>query len=101
MSNENNENVQMNVVESTQQSSEQQTKPVEQQVNVNTPVTVPLFHLLNLRNIIDVSTSRGTFKSNELTSVGKVYDELSSIINSVVQQVTKKESEEANTTSSN
>ena len=79
---ENNENIQMNVTETAETPAETQ-----QQVDSNTPVTVPLYLLLNIRNIIDVGTSRGTFKSNELSSVGKVYDELATVINTVAQEV--------------
>jgi hypothetical protein len=84
------ENIQMSVNEqatSTETTRIAPNQTLEQQVNVNTLVSVPLFQLLNLRNIIDVSTSRGAFKSNELSSVGKVYDELSTIINTLVQEV--------------
>ena len=63
MSTENAENVQMNVSETTPETTQQK------QVDVNTPVNVTLQLLLNFRNIVDVSTSRGTFKSNELTQV--------------------------------
>ena len=88
MSTENAENVQMNVSEPQTTETAPETAPEttqQKQVDVNTPVTVPLQFLLNFRNIIDVSTSRGTFKSNELSSVGKVYDELILVINKAVQ----------------
>jgi hypothetical protein len=45
-------------------------------LDLNKAVTIPLHLLINLRQIIDVSVTRGTYKSNELTSVGKVYDDL-------------------------
>jgi hypothetical protein len=32
--------------------------------------------LTNIRALLEISTQRGTFKANELSSVGKVYDEL-------------------------
>ena len=32
--------------------------------------------LNNVRTLLEISTQRGTFKANELSSVGKVYDEL-------------------------
>ena len=32
--------------------------------------------LNNIRSLLEISTQRGTFKANEFSSVGKVYDEL-------------------------
>ena len=96
MSTENAENVQMNVSESGTTPETTQQK----QVDVNTPVNVTLQLLLNFRNIVDVSTSRGTFKSNELSSIGRVYDELVLIINKAVQDAPNQaESTESNASS--
>jgi hypothetical protein len=93
---ENAENVQMNVSEPVPTPETTQQK----QVDVNTPVNVTLQLLLNFRNIVDVSTSRGTFKSNELSSVGKVYDELILVINKAVQDAPNQaESTESNASS--
>ena len=100
MSTENAENVQMNVSESgtTPETTPETTQ--QKQVDVNTPVNVTLQLLLNFRNIVDVSTSRGTFKSNELSSIGRVYDELVLIINKAVQDAPNQaESTESNTSS--
>jgi hypothetical protein len=55
--------------------------PTEHKVDVNKEVTIPLHLLINLRQILDVSVSRGAYRSTELTSVGKVYDQLVSNIN--------------------
>ena len=45
--------------------------------NVETPTKeVSITLLTNLKAIMDISTSRGTYKANELSTVGKVYDEL-------------------------
>ena len=96
MSTENAENVQMNVSEpgTTPETTQQK------QVDINTPVNVTLQLLLNFRNIVDVSTSRGTFKSNELSSIGRVYDELVLIINKAVQDAPNQaESTESNASS--
>ena len=99
MSTENAENVQMNVSEpQTTETAPETTQ--QKQVDVNTPVNVTLQLLLNFRNIVDVSTSRGTFKSNELSSIGRVYDELVLIINKAVQDAPNQaESSESNTSS--
>ena len=32
--------------------------------------------LNNMKSLLEISTQRGAFKSNELSSVGKIYDEL-------------------------
>ena len=76
------ENIQMNVTEP--QAQEQAQEQV--QIDLNTQVNVPFYLLINVRNLIDLTTSRGTYKSNELSSVGKIYDELASVINTVAQK---------------
>jgi len=53
-------------------------------VDLKKTVTVPLYLLVNLRQLIDVSVTRGAYRSTELSSVGKVYDELVEIIKSNV-----------------
>ena len=66
-----------NVNQAEQTAQPAQSGQTEQRtVDVNKEVTVPLHLLINLRQIIDVSVNRGTYRSNELTSVGKVYDSL-------------------------
>ena len=51
---------------------------------------VNLQFLINVRNIIDVSVKRATWKPTELTSVGKLYENLDSTINSAIEQVNQK-----------
>ena len=53
-------------------------EPVQevQPLNVNVNVTL----LLNIKAILEIATSRGGFKANELTSVGKIYDEVSNLL---------------------
>ena len=36
--------------------------------------------LTNIRSLLEISTQRGTFKANEFSSVGKVYDELLALL---------------------
>ena len=36
--------------------------------------------LTNIKSILEISTARGTFKANELTAVGQVYDQLLAIL---------------------
>ena len=39
-----------------------------------------------LRTIIDVASQRGTFKANELASVGQVYNRLEAFLNHIAPQ---------------
>ena len=86
MSNQDNQdNVVMNVSEESTDSNPEVQSQSEQKVDTNTPVTIPLYQLINFRQLIDVGTSRGAYRSSELSSVGKVYDELTALINATVQ----------------
>jgi hypothetical protein len=42
--------------------------------------------LQSLKAIIDVSSQRGTFKPNEMATVGQVYNKLEAFLNAVAQQ---------------
>jgi len=39
-------------------------------------LTVNINLLINIKTLLEISASRGGFKANELTSVGKIYDEV-------------------------
>jgi hypothetical protein len=68
-SNTDKQNVSMNVIESENVVSEE----VEvKNVNVNL--------LNNIKSVLEISTARGTYRANELSSVGKVYDELVALL---------------------
>jgi len=58
------ENLNMNVTEES--ANEQEVKTLN--VNLNL--------LTNIKSLLEISTSRGVFKANELSSVGRIYDEL-------------------------
>ena len=45
-----------------------------QQINVNIKL------VKNITALLEIATSRGTFKANELSSVGRIYDELSKLL---------------------
>tara|TARA_B110001469_G_C9605451_1_gene301004 strand:- start:331 stop:546 length:216 start_codon:yes stop_codon:yes gene_type:complete len=61
----------------TTETTENMNMNIEPTTNVKpTTKEVSLTLLTNLKAIIDISTSRGTYKANELSTVGKVYDEL-------------------------
>ena len=51
---------------------------------------VNLQFLINVRNVIDLSVRRATWKPTELTSVGKLYENIDSTINSAIGQVNQK-----------
>jgi hypothetical protein len=42
--------------------------------------------LAALKSIIDVASSRGTFKPNEMMTVGQVYGKLEAFLNAVAEQ---------------
>jgi len=42
--------------------------------------------LNSLKTIIDISSTRGAFKANELEAVGKVYNKLSTFLEQVAKQ---------------
>ena len=65
----------------TTETTENMNMNIEPTTNVKpTTKEVSLTLLTNLKAIIDISTSRGTYKANELSTVGKVYDELVALL---------------------
>jgi hypothetical protein len=50
----------------------------------NTNPTITIEDLITIKNLIDVSCSRGAFKADEMSSVGQVYDKLTGFLNSVI-----------------
>lgn len=56
--------------------SEQTTQAVE----------LTLQDLTAVKTIIDIATSRGAFKANEMVAVGTVYNKLESFLNAVAAQ---------------
>lgn len=54
--------------------------------------------LTAMKSIIDVASTRGAFKPNEMTTVGTVYSKLEAFLNAVqAQQEAKTEAQEAPT----
>ena len=76
-SNTDKQNVSMNVSEDSTETTNVTTTTEGASVKVKN-VNVNLLN--NIKSIIDISTARGTYRSNELTSVGKVYDELVALL---------------------
>ena len=65
-----------NVVESVDTESAEKTDGIELTVN----------DLNALKQIIDVASSRGAFKPNEMTVIGNTYTKLETFLNAVAQQ---------------
>jgi hypothetical protein len=84
MSENKDENVSMSVTDDSNTNVEEPQQDKALNVDLKKTVTVPLYLLVNLRQLIDVSVTRGAYRSTELSSVGKVYDELVEIIKSNV-----------------
>jgi len=88
MSSNNEENVSMSVSDGSMSEDSNAPKSKEEDkalnIDLKKTVTIPLYLLVNLRQLIDVSVTRGVYRSTELSSVGKVYDELAETIKSNV-----------------
>lgn len=44
-----------------------------------------------IKNLIEVSSSRGAFKADELSTVGQIYDKLSEFLNQIIKAAEKVE----------
>lgn len=73
---ESNNNVEMNVAEVADEVKEVKLNEVG--------VTVTLEFLVNVRNILDVCTTRSVWKSNELSTIGRLYDGINEVIKNKV-----------------
>jgi hypothetical protein len=63
-----------------------QATEVKEEKNVEAPAAAPdltINDLQALKTIIDVSCQRGTFKANEMASVGQVYNRLTTFLDHV------------------
>ena len=68
------ENVNLNVEESNDTSTEERTD------------NLTLGLLINVKNLVDIAIARGAYKPNELTAVGKVYDQYIAGLNKLQTQ---------------
>jgi hypothetical protein len=75
---ESNNNVEMNVSEVAAEVKEVKLNEVG--------VTVTLEFLVNVRNILDVCTTRSVWKSNELSTIGRLYDGINEVIKNKVAE---------------
>ena len=80
----------------TDQKTEQ--TPIEQPdaKPAEAPIELTVSDLSNLKQIIDVASSRGAFKPNEMTVVGTVYTKLETFLNAVAPQQKPAAGEETN-----
>ena len=70
--------------------NEKQSNPERKELNIDftkVNVTVDAQSLINYRNILDASINRGTWKGNELTQIGAIYQKVSSIIKNIEEQL--------------
>ena len=59
----------------------------------NTQITIA--DLDTIKNIIDLASTRGAFRGEELTQVGVVYDKLSAFLQAVIEQAKAQEAANA------
>ena len=52
------------------------------------PVSLTLNCLSNVKNLVDVAISRGAYKPNEVSTVGKIYDEFVAGLKTVIDATT-------------
>lgn len=55
--------------------TEDNAQPPVAELNIN--------DLVALKNVVDVATTRGAFRANEMTAIGQVYDKLSRFLEAV------------------
>ena len=85
MSAENTENVTMNVNE---QLAEVEAPATETPATpAAAPVNLTLGVLSNAAKLIEIAISRGAYRPNEITAVGRVYDEFAAGLNTLASQV--------------
>jgi len=59
----------------------------------NTQITIA--DLDTIKNIIDLATTRGAFRGEELSQVGLVYDKLNAFLKAVIEQAKAQEATNA------
>ena len=72
----------------------EENKEVKQEAQ-ETQVELTITDLSNLKSIIDVAATRGTFKPAEMAAVGTVYNKLSSFLDSVAKQAQQAQAQQA------
>lgn len=54
---------------------EDNAQPAIAELNIN--------DLVALKNVVDVATTRGAFRANEMTAIGQIYDKLSRFLEAI------------------
>lgn len=67
-----------------------ESPPAEQQ-SAQQAVDLNINDLVALKSIIDVASTRGAFRANEMEAVGKVFNKLSSFLDAVAAKEQTKE----------
>jgi len=62
-------------------------------------ITITAADLALLRSLVEVASSRGAFKADELSTVGQIYDKLNAFINLLIEQQSEKSKDATDTKS--
>ncbi len=68
--------------------------PAEMPANTQQPTGIQIVDLQTILNIIDLASSRGAFRANELTQVGSVADKLGAFLRTLAEQEKAKQEAE-------
>jgi len=60
------------------------------------PVNLTLGNLNNVKNLVDVAITRGAYKPNEVSTVGKVYDEFVAALTNLINMTNANANANAN-----
>ena len=85
MSTDNSENVTMNVNEQLSEVEAPVATPAE--APTAPPVALTVKTLANVRTLLDLAVNRGAFRANEMSEVGRVYDEFVGGLNTLAAQI--------------
>ena len=68
--------------------------PAEMPANTQQPTGIQIADLQTILNIIDLASSRGAFRANELTQVGSIADKLGAFLRTLAEQEKAKQEAE-------
>lgn len=69
----------------TDKVEEKQTQPAQEPTKAD-PNELTINDLNAMKTIIDIASSRGTFKPNEMVAVGQTYNKLTAFLDQVAKQ---------------
>ena len=87
MSTDNSENVTMSVNEQLSEVEAPAAEAPVAEAPAAPPVTLTVRTLANVRSLLELAVNRGAFRANEITAVGRVYDEFAAGLNTLASQV--------------